>query len=272
MDKNNFKSSSNPYLANNTRFNPKQNKLKTTLYVEGYDDLVVYGKTDIGNYYNITIAGNRENVLKSVQIDNKARGIVDSDYEINTNMNRDITLTTGYSMENFFFYKTPSINNLESLLSNLTTQVNKDKLINEILDSLNSFINRYIIYFAYCKSQTELGYRWNTNITEAVNNGSNNVNRLIENEINSLNPKPSRVLRTKIIQNKAIILSKGFMMIRGHNIFDFLLNDLKINPMIYKHNLRKKDIYNLVNKISFPDSFLLSLGINKDNSKYKIQD
>lgn len=108
-------------------------------------------------------------------------------------------------------------------------------MANIIGDRMNYFKNKHLLYYAYFKTCMEFSYK---NIlcdkhilVKDLLGENNNIADLINNEIDCLNYKIRYKFKLRYEQNIEIIKAEEYMLLRGHDVFehlvDFLINDNK---------------------------------------------
>ena len=208
INKNLFIDESNPSLGNKSPFHEKR---RSTIYVEGYDDLLFYKKY-LDFYYrdllfkpNIYYLRSKKEVLNSFidDINNKNKYIVDSDYDSKQELiDKGVIVTTGYSMENFYFYIDSNANNIKSLMRLIYDKLSNkkqsfDKFYENFLKELNLFYDNSILFFAYMKTLHSLGRGWSKDVRELFERELD-YSTEIDNELSSLNDFERELIKYSI--------------------------------------------------------------------------
>ena len=165
-------------------------------------------------------------------------------------------------MENFFFYNDNGKFNFESIFKYYypNRNVMKNKL-NKYINELNLFKEKYLLYFAFFKTCMEFSsfskiFNSHQKIKVLVEE-SENIEKLIEKEISCLNIYIQRKFISKYKDNVDILNSSGYMLIRGHDVFDHLIDFLKKDGKYVK----KMEILKLSSNMAMPDDFLNKISI-----------
>ena len=192
----------------------------------------------------------------------KAGFIVDLDYlPFDKRKYEKVIVTTGYSMENFFFYKEDSTYNFELVFDYYYSKEVRDDKINQFLTELNEFKEKYLLYYAFFKTCMELNgnYRLLNNhirIKDLVENDKN-VSKMIDLEIANIDIKLQVLFRKKYNDNINSLNESGFMLIRGHDIFDFLVDYLQRDGK----NVKVSTILQLAYGMNMPNEFYEQINI-----------
>lgn len=237
-------------------------------YVESSDDAIFYS-----NYfyklYNYSIlskfhgCNGKKEVLREYKkyTGKKAGFIVDLDYlPINKTEYEKVILTTGYSMENFIFFNNGQRFNFESIFQYYYPNSNVcRKMVEKYLVELREFKEKNLLYFAYFKTCMEFSYGNNfINSHLKIKNFINsdvNIAELIDNEIKSLNSFIKPKFNKKYQENIQQLNDSQFMLIRGHDILDHLIDFIKKDG---KH-VKIYDVMKMASTMEIPESFLLQI-------------
>lgn len=236
-------------------------------FVESSDDAKFY------SYYLATIhhlpqlmkcygCDGKEEVLReySKYTGKKAGFIVDLDYlPFDRKKYEKVIVTTGYSMENFFFYNDGFRYNFEKIFMYYFSS-NYKKMLNTYMNELCNYINKYQNYYAFFKTCMEFsggGKTFNNHlkIKDLLKKNEIDLSIEIEKEINALDPKFRERFKERDAINYNIIGEADYMLIRGHDIFDHLFDFLiehGVQPKKYK-------ILELAYGMKIPKDFLNQL-------------
>ena len=237
-------------------------------YVESRDDAEFYGYF-LADLYKVPkllklygCNGKKEVLREYTKYTGKKAGfIVDLDYlPIDKIKYSKVIITTGYSMENFFFYKETDSFNFEVIFDYYYSNAKTRKLkYKEYLEELDNFKKQYLLYFAYFKTCMEFSNGLNTfnshsKIKQLID-ADDNVDELINNEIDSLNNNLKIKFSSKYKENIDYLKESNYMMLRGHDIFDHLIEFLKNDGKYVKIS----DIMKLASKMNIPEEFELQI-------------
>lgn len=265
ISKKSFIEESNPYLANKSPFSEKN---RSIIYVEGYDDLLFYNGflefyfSNILRKPNIYCGNSKKGVLKCMKNtqNDKNKYIVDSDYDSKQELiDKGIIVTTGYSMENFYFYIDENGDNLTKILELVydklsNKSVSFDYFYNSFINDLNIYYEKNLLFFAYMKTLHSMGFEWSQSVKELFDN-NNDYSKEIDNELNALNDFQKELMKMQIENNIKELKESKFMLIRGHNIFDFMVDYFNKQECINKNVDIKKFILNNSGILYVPDEF-----------------
>lgn len=222
------------------------------IYVEGYEDELFYRKFLAKMYdcstlnTDFVVCHNKDEVLLSSKkyAGTKKKFIVDLDYlPFDREKYNSLAITTGYSMENFIFYKHSNKYNYELIFEKLyknkfSLMINRLK---EYKKELEKFKKKGLYYFAFLKTCMEFTSKYefidaHKNI-EKINYSENAILK----EIDDMYPSRKERFLNRYEENKKIIFNSDCMLMRGHDLFDHLFHFLQIDFP----TLTKKDLYNL---------------------------
>lgn len=269
IDKKVFASAISKYDNSYQKFSNPHIPTYKEFFVESRDDAEFYG------YYLATMyrvpklnkcygCNGKKEVLREYQkyTGKKAGFIVDLDYlPFDKRKYEKVIVTTGYSMENFFFYKEDSTYNFELVFDYYYSKEVRDDKINQFLTELNEFKEKYLLYYAFFKTCMELNgnYRLLNNhirIKDLVENDKN-VSKMIDLEIANIDIKLQVLFRKKYNDNINSLNESGFMLIRGHDIFDFLVDYLQRDGK----NVKVSTILQLAYGMNMPNEFYEQINI-----------
>ena len=239
LTKEKFVQSINEHDNSYQKFSNNHIPIYKEFYVENSDDAIFY-KNYLGNIYNtfplLKVYGcnGKKEVLKeySKYTGKKAGFIVDKDYlPINKSKYEKVIITTGYSMENFFFFKIGEIYNFEPIFKMYYgNQANRK--IKEYIKELSKYKETYILYFAFFKTCMEFSnctnyFNNHLKIKDIIKNLNDfdSIEELIKQEIMSLKYHDKFYL--KYLSNINELKESEYMLIRGHDIFDHLVDFIK---------------------------------------------
>ena len=140
-------------------------------YVESVDDAEFYGYF-LAKIYQIPKllkcygCNGKKEVLKEYSRYNgkKAGFIVDLDYIPIDNKYDKVIVTSGYSMENFFFYEKNNKFNFEFIFDQIYKDPIESKIkIIDFTKKIIEFKEKYVYYYAYFKTSMEMFYKSHNN-------------------------------------------------------------------------------------------------------------
>lgn len=259
-----FKQASNKNLFNNDTFNYK-NKKKEYIVVEGPEDISFY-RAYLLNVYddlyipNIKCVNNgKKEVLKlaknNLSKDNKY--IVDLDYDSKDKLDKyGVISTTGYSMENFYFYIDKENNNLKKLIDILCyeyamVQKAEDYIEYELLKVLNNHIENKLYYYAYMKTLHEYNRPFSKNVKEV----ESNYLEVINSELEAYSEYEKNKIKAKFEENINLIKNSKYLFIRGHDLFDLMFEYFTNCKYVDSSKITKKYIYSLAEYLYVPKEF-----------------
>lgn len=262
--KNDFMNSINEYDNSYQKFYNNHIPAYKEFYVESKDDAEFYGYY-LADLYRVPklsklygCNGKKEVLREYSKYKGKKAGfIVDLDYlPIDKNKYEKVIVTTGYSMENFYFYKVNNNFNFEVIFEHYypNDKIRKLKL-EQYLSELNHFKEQYLLYFAYFKTCMEFStgnnmFNSHIKIKQMIDT-NNNVELIINNELASLNNNFKVKFTSKYKKNIDYLRESNYMMLRGHDVFDHLINFLKEDGKYVKVS----EVLKLASKMEIPEDF-----------------
>lgn len=269
LTKEKFVQSINEYDSSYQKFSNNHIPIYKEFYVESSDDAIFY-KNYLGNIYNtfplLKVYGcnGKKEVLKeySKYTGKKAGFIVDKDYlPINKSKYEKVIITTGYSMENFFFFKNNEMYNFEPIFK-MYYGNHANRKIKEYIKELSKYKETYILYFAFFKTCMEFSNGTNyfnnhLKIKDIIKNLNDfdNIEELIRQEIMSL--KYHDKFYSKYLNNIDELKDSEYMLIRGHDIFDHLVDFIKKDGKYIK----KIAVLETAKEMEIPTDFLEQITI-----------
>lgn len=259
-----FKKASNKNLYNNDIFNFKKNT-KHLIIVEGPEDISFY-RAYLLNIYdemyipNITCVNNgKKEVLKLAKNNNSKfnKYIVDLDYDNKDKLTKSGAIsTTGYSMENFYFYIDKDNNNLKKVIDIVCydyAMVKKaeDYIEYELLKVINNHIENKLYYYAYMKTLHE----YNRPFSKSVKEETSNYLEVINSELDAYSKYEKKKIKTKFEENIKFIKDSKYLFIRGHDLFDLMHEYFTNCKYIDNSKITKKYIYSLAEYLYVPEDF-----------------
>lgn len=215
------------------------------VYVEGYDDekfYTVFLKEKFLDYdFHIKIAGSngRHDVIEKAQQDilKKQIYVIDADYEYEANKdlkkNYNIIITSGYSMENFFFYNLKEKNNLKIFFETIQKKYKLQPCecdYDEFNKILELFFKNTLPVHAYRMAEQKICGRWKKTINEEIGEDLS-FSYDYEDEINKIISEYNDSKKKEFLKYKAKfsvkIRKNGYMLIRGHDLYNLLIGFLK---------------------------------------------
>lgn len=263
-----FITASNKKLYNNDLFNYK-NRNKNTIVVEGPEDISFY-KSFLLNVYDdifipniICVNNGKKEVLKLAKNNNSKQYqyIVDLDYDYKEKLNKSGAITTtGYSMENFYFYIDDNNNNLNKLINSVCIDyglINRaeDYIEYELLKELNKYLDDKLYYYAYMKTLHE----YNRPFSKKVKDNPNNYLDVIKKEFEGYSSYEKTKLRAKFIENINLIKETKYLFVRGHDLFDIMYEYFMNCKYIDNSKITMKYIFSLARNLYVPEDFANSL-------------
>lgn len=251
------------------KFNENHIPVYKEFYVESSDDVDFYGYYLAKMYHVPRLTkfhgcnGKKEVLAEYSKYKGKKAGfIVDLDYLPIDNKKYDkVIITTGYSMENFYFYKDNNQYNFEIIFKKYYPN-NYQRKIKEYLLSINSFKNKYLLYYAFFKTNMEFfpnnRILLKNRIIKDLIDDDYNVEEVINLEIESLNDVLKAKFNKRYIENIKLISENEFMLLRGHDIFEHLFSFLKKD----NSNVKYTDIKKMAYEMNLPDEFSLQIKFN----------
>ena len=268
LDKETFVNSINQYDNSYQKFSNNHIPTYKEYYVESSDDAEFY------SYYLARIyhlpqltkcygCNGKKEVLREYKNykGKKAGFIVDLDYlPFDRRQYEKLIVTTGYSMENFFFYNDSKNYNFEKIFKFFYGPNNYKRKVNEYLKQLNDFKEKCLLYYAFFKTCMEFSNKYvqlnnHMRIKDLVINESDNIEQLIDEEIDHLDKSIQIKFKERYEENKTEISSSGYMMIRGHDIFDHLTNYLKNDILYVKSSKIRRLAYDMQIPSEFEEQF-----------------
>lgn len=259
-----FTSSINENDNSYQKFSGNHLPIYKEFYVESTDDAEFYGFY-LAKIYRVPKltkfhgCNGKEEVLREYTKYNgkKAGFIVDLDYlPMNKSKYEKVIVTPGYSMENFFFYNDGKDYNFKFLFNEYYKNYNRRKIkIEAYLGELQKYKENYLHYYAFFKTCMEFSN--NNGVSKKhlqikdIIESDYNIEEDIELEISSFNSILQKMFRTKYEKNIELLKKTDCMMIRGHDIFDHLIEFLKKDFTFIK----KSHVLKLAYDMNMPDDF-----------------
>lgn len=263
-----FINASNKNLGNNVVFKQIA-KSCTIIFVEGEDDIIFY-KHFLCDLYNKQVpqfakSSGKESVIDiSIRNDNKQfLYIIDHDYDglRKYSIIRDnVLLTTGYSMENFFFYEMngnhqSNINYFfETFVDRYYRGMNPDlycsELVKEFLKELNVYKQTTLPYYASRFTMALRGHNlcFYSSIKEIV--------REIDENIPNLLSLFDESFKKEFEERKKYIDGNGYLWLRGHDIFNLLTDFLNRKKSdFFLDEINKKMVLECACNLKIPQEF-----------------
>lgn len=276
IDKKIFSSSITEFDNSYQKFSNNHLPVYKEFYVESTDDAEFYGYY-LAEMYRVPKltrfhgCNGKEEVLREYKQYNgkKAGFIVDLDYLPFDKLKYEkVIVTSGYSMENFFFYNDGKNYNFMKVFKeyypNYNTRVTK---MNQYLNELMEYKNKYLLYYAFFKTCMEF-----SNNRRLMNNHikikdlidcNDDINEIIKSEISNFEPAFRNIFKSKYDNNLELLKHSDFMMIRGHDIFDHLVDFLRKDGKTVK----KSRILQLAYGMNMPSDFMNQISLStSDNS------
>ena len=259
-----FKQASNKNLFNNDTFNYK-NKKKESIVVEGPEDISFY-RAYLLNVYDdlyipniICVNNGKKEVLKLAKnnLSKVNKYIVDLDYDSKDKLDKcGVISTTGYSMENFYFYIDKDNNNLLKLINMICDDYSmvvraEDYIEYELMKVLTNYIDNKIYYYAYMKTLHEYNRPFSKNVKEETEN----YLEVINNELDAYSEFERNKIKSKLEDNISFIKDSKFLFIRGHDLFDLMYEYFTNCKYIDNKKITKKYIYSLAEYLYVPEEF-----------------
>ena len=129
-----------------------------------------------------------------------------------------------------------------------------DDFYNDFDSNLKKYYDEKIVFFAYMKTLHELRKKWSKDVKELFYDELDFQKRIYD-EINELNENDKFWVEYSLDKNIKYLKDANYMKIRGHNIFDFMINYLEDNSHIVKGINMKEFILTSSNNIIVPQSF-----------------
>lgn len=249
----------------------------TIIYVEGYQDEIFYKRFLSGlfkkNMPRFARLNGKFNVLNISKYNEnkKALFIVDKDYNIdNENYeNSNLIFTSGYSMENFFYYLDENYNNIDIFITNFIEKYTghkadyfiEQKFVNGLKQSLNEYKENTINYYALMKTLVgvDMSLKFISSPTDVIDFCNEQII-----DFSKYGSKKS-IIETRFNENVEFIKKSGFMWIRGHDLFEVTkdyLNKVKIELGVFDE-IDDKKILECAEGLNIPKNFRI-------NIKYKM--
>ena len=270
IEKSSFISSINEYDNSYQKFKSNHIPSYKEFFVESSDDAEFYGYY-LANIYRVPqltkfygCNGKKEVLREYLKYTGKKAGfIVDLDYlPIDKQKYNKVIITTGYSMENFFFYMKDNVYNFELVFKETyhSPKILKEKVKQYLID-LNSFKNKNLLYYAFFKTCMEFSnYQNVSNLylkIKSIIMNKVDVKDFIDKLIFSINEFLRNKFKNRYEENIKIIEDSGYRLIRGHYIFDHLVEFLRKDGKNIKTSNIRKLAYNMV----LPDEFICQIKI-----------
>lgn len=254
-----FISSINSYDIAYQKFSNKKSVIK--FCVEGIDDVNFY-KHYLSKELSIPseliqcyACNGRDYVLREYNNNPNKYDIfiIDLDYvPLNTLKYKDIICTTGYSMENFLFYEYNEKYNFYFIFREYyPIKESRRYAIDKFQRHLFNYKNKYVKYYAYYKTCMEIYGGKNFIKIKGINIEDENYEDLIEQEISSLDKIKKETFIKKYDENINLIINSGYLLIRGHDLFNLLLEFLKKD----NKDVKLSDLFKLSRKMQVPHDF-----------------
>ncbi len=261
---NSFQKASNKDLYNNELFNYKTNK-KDSIIVEGPEDISFYRSYLLNVYDDLFIPNikcvndGKKEVLKLARnnIVKSNKYIVDLDYDNKDKLESyGVVSTTGYSMENFYFYIDEDNNNLSELIKVICKDYGivykaEDFIEYELIKKLNEYIDNKLYYYAYMKTLHEFNRPFSKNVKEETNN----FKEVINNELEGYSEYERNKIKSRLIDNINLIKDSKYLYIRGHDLFDIMYEYFTECMFIDNSKITKRYLYSLAEYLYVPEEF-----------------
>ena len=236
------------------KFSSVNKPIYKELYVESQDDVLFYSNF-LTDHYTFHVCNNKDEVLREARKYNgkKAGFIVDLDYlPFDQTQYDNLIVTTGYSMENFYFYKEGKKINLENVFKHYYK--NYEVALYNYKNALENFKKQYLEYYALFKTCMEFktckGFDKKVCYTD-IFDSCEDVNSLIEKEIQALNKSTQEKFKMKFHENIILIEKNGYMLLRGHDIFNHLIALLNKD----KNIVHFSELMKLARNLEMPSHF-----------------
>ncbi len=265
--------------SNNTLFKEQKKSCKI-IFVEGYDDVIFYKQFFQRIFHDkmpkISCYEGKSKVLTACRKNNNPNYfyIVDNDYENLETIKKEaknLFVTTGYSMENFFFYSNNDINydNIKNFFkcffdkyydninrSDLEIQLMKKQ--DEFRQELENYKNETILYYAYHRAFTynDFSFPKKRFIGKNIKKEVDDFIAEIKTELDNYQPMQKDIIESNINDSLSTIKDNNYLWIRGHDIFDFLLDYLNNNLDLFKVNeITSKMVLECASGLQIPKEF-----------------
>lgn len=271
--------------SNNTIFR-EHKKSSQIIFVEGIEDVTFYRRFFQRIYHDkipkIACYNGKTKVLTACRKNTNPNYlyIVDNDYEnleADKKATKNLFVTTGYSMENFFFYSNEDINydNIRNFfrcffdkyydnINRSDLEVQLIKKIDEFKQDLENYKKITIKYYAYHRAFTYNDFNFpKIGFKENIENEVDEFIEEIEKELENYQLLQKNIIQKTIDESIAIIENSNYLWIRGHDLFDFLLDYLNKNISYFKVNkITNNMILECASYLQIPKEFKNNISTN----------